>query len=179
MEGVNHIEGNLSAEGRYFGIVASRFNDFVVKGLLEGAIEAIRRHGGEAETVDVVWVPGSFEIPLVARELAISGRYDAVICLGAVIRGATAHFDYVAGGAASGISEVALETRVPVIFGVITTETIEQAIERAGTKMGNKGFEAAVSAMEMADLMLKVRERASEDDARASLHDPRGSEGLR
>ena len=161
MEGVNHIEGNLSAEGRSFGIVASRFNDFVVKALLEGAIEAIRRHGGEAGVVDVVWVPGSYEIPVVARELALSGRYDALICLGAVIRGATAHFDYVAGGAAGGISNVALETGVPVIFGVITTESIEQAIERAGTKMGNKGFEAAVSAMEMADLMAKLRERAS------------------
>ena len=161
MEGVNHIEGNLSAEGRSFGIVASRFNDFVVKALLEGAIEAIRRHGGEVGAVDVVWVPGSYEIPVVARELALSGRYDALICLGAVIRGATAHFDYVAGGAAGGISNVALETGVPVIFGVITTESIEQAIERAGTKMGNKGFEAAVSAMEMADLMAKLRERAS------------------
>jgi 6,7-dimethyl-8-ribityllumazine synthase len=161
VEGVNHIEGNLSAEGRSFGIVASRFNDFVVKALLEGAIEAIRRHGGEAGVVDVVWVPGSYEIPVVARELALSGRYDALICLGAVIRGATAHFDYVAGGAAGGISNVALETGVPVIFGVITTESIEQAIERAGTKMGNKGFEAAVSAMEMADLMAKLRERAS------------------
>jgi 6,7-dimethyl-8-ribityllumazine synthase len=161
VEGVNHIEGNLSAEGRSFGIVASRFNDFVVKALLEGAIEAIRRHGGEAGGVDVVWVPGSYEIPVVARELALSGRYDALICLGAVIRGATAHFDYVAGGAAGGISNVALETGVPVIFGVITTESIEQAIERAGTKMGNKGFEAAVSAMEMADLMAKLRERAS------------------
>ena len=164
MEGANHIEGNLSAEGRSFGIVASRFNDFVVKALLEGAIEAIRRHGGDAEAVDVVWVPGSYEIPLVARELALSGRYDAVICLGAVIRGATAHFDYVAGGAAGGISNVALESGVPVIFGVITTESIEQAIERAGTKMGNKGFEAAVSAMEMADLMAKLRERASQSD---------------
>jgi 6,7-dimethyl-8-ribityllumazine synthase len=161
VEGVNHIEGNLSAEGRSFGIVASRFNDFVVKALLEGAIEAIRRHGGEAGAVDVVWVPGSYEIPVVARELALSGRYDALICLGAVIRGATAHFDYVAGGAAGGISNVALETGIPVIFGVITTESIEQAIERAGTKMGNKGFEAAVSAMEMADLMAKLRERAS------------------
>jgi 6,7-dimethyl-8-ribityllumazine synthase len=165
VEGVNHIEGNLSAEGRSFGIVASRFNDFVVKALLEGAIEAIRRHGGDAGAVDVVWVPGSYEIPLVARELALSGRYDALICLGAVIRGATAHFDYVAGGAAGGISNVALETGVPVIFGVITTESIEQAIERAGTKMGNKGFEAAVSAMEMADLMAKLHERASQDDA--------------
>jgi 6,7-dimethyl-8-ribityllumazine synthase len=165
VEGVNHIEGNLSAEGRSFGIVASRFNDFVVKALLEGAIEAIRRHGGDAGAVDVVWVPGSYEIPLVARELALSGRYDALICLGAVIRGATAHFDYVAGGAAGGISNVALETGVPVIFGVITTESIEQAIERAGTKMGNKGFEAAVSAMEMADLMAKLHQRASQDDA--------------
>ncbi len=164
MEGVNHFEGNLSAGGRSFGIVASRFNDFVVKALLEGAIEAIRRHGGDAEAVDVVWVPGSYEIPLVARELALSGRYDALICVGAVIRGATAHFDYVAGGAAGGISNVALESGVPVIFGVSTTESIEQAIERAGTKMGNKGFEAAVSAIEMADLMVKLRERASQND---------------
>jgi 6,7-dimethyl-8-ribityllumazine synthase len=161
VEGVNHIEGNLSAEGRSFGIVASRFNDFVVKALLEGAVEAIRRHGGDAGAVDVAWVPGSYEIPVIARELALSGRYDAVICLGAVIRGATAHFDYVAGGAAGGISNVALQTGVPVIFGIITTESIEQAIERAGTKMGNKGFEAAVSAMEMADLMVKLRKRAS------------------
>jgi 6,7-dimethyl-8-ribityllumazine synthase len=160
LEEVNHIEGSLSAEGRSFGVVASRFNNFVVKALLEGAIEAIRRHGGDAGAVDLVWVPGSYEIPVVARELALSGRYDALICLGAVIRGATAHFDYVAGGAAGGISNVALETGVPVIFGVITTESIEQAIERAGTKMGNKGFEAAVSAMEMADLMAKLREHA-------------------
>ena len=169
MEGVNHIEGNLSAEGRFFGIVASRFNDFVVKALLEGAIEAIRRHGGDAGAVDLVWVPGSYEIPVVARELALSGRYDALICLGAVIRGATAHFNYVAGGAAGGISNVALETGVPVIFGVITTESIEQAIERAGTKMGNKGFEAAVSAMEMADVMAKLRERVSQDDTPTTL----------
>ena len=172
MEEVNHIEGSLSAEDRSFGIVASRFNDFVVKALLEGAIEAIRRHGGVAEAVDVVWVPGSYEIPVVARELALSGRYDALICLGAVIRGATAHFDYVAGGAAGGISNVALETGVPVIFGVITTESIEQAIERAGTKMGNKGFEAAVSGMEMADLMAKLRERASQDDTPTTLQNP-------
>jgi len=172
VEGVNQIEGNLSAEGRSFGIVASRFNDFVVKALLEGAVEAIRRHGGVAEAVDVVWVPGSYEIPVVARELALSGRYDALICLGAVIRGATAHFDYVAGGAAGGISNVGLETGVPVIFGVITTESIEQAIERAGTKMGNKGFEAAVSAMEMADLMAKLRARASQDNTSTTLHNP-------
>jgi 6,7-dimethyl-8-ribityllumazine synthase len=169
VEEVNHIEGNLSAEGRSFGIVASRFNDFVVKSLLEGAIDAIRRHGGDAGSVDVVWVPGSFEIPVVARELALSGRYDALICLGAVIRGATAHFDYVAGGAAGGISKVALETGLPVMFGVITTESIEQAIERAGTKMGNKGFEAAISAMEMADLMVKLRGRASQEETPATL----------
>jgi 6,7-dimethyl-8-ribityllumazine synthase len=172
VEGVNHIEGNLSAEGRSFGIVASRFNDFVVKALLEGAVEALRRHGGDTGAVDVAWVPGSYEIPVVARELALSGRYEAVICLGAVIRGATAHFDYVAGGAAGGISNVALETGVPVIFGVITTETIEQAIERAGTKMGNKGFEAAVSAMEMADLMAKLRRRVPHEETPATLQNP-------
>ena len=172
MEEVNYIEGNLSAEGRSFAIVAARFNDFVVKALLEGALDAIRRHGGDAGAVDVAWVPGSYEIPVAARELAISGRYDAVLCLGAVIRGATAHFDYVAGGVASGISTVALETGVPVIFGVITTETIEQAIERAGTKMGNKGFEAAASAIEMADLMPRLREgltRGAPHNAGASL----------
>ncbi len=158
-DGANHIEGYLSAAGRSFAVVASRFNDFVVRALLDGALDAVRRHGGEAGAVDVVWVPGSYEIPVVARELARSGRYDAIICLGAVIRGSTAHFDYVAGGVASGISSVALETGLPVIFGIITTENIEQAIERAGTKMGNKGFEAAVTAIEMADLMPKVRER--------------------
>lgn len=169
-ERANHIEGNLSAAGRSFAVVASRFNDFVVKALLDGALDAVRRHGGDASGVDVAWVPGSYEIPVVAREMALSGRYDAVICLGAVIRGSTAHFDYVAGGVAGGISSVALETGIPVIFGVITTETIEQAIERAGTKMGNKGFEAAVSAIEMADLMPKIREGAPESgDARASL----------
>jgi 6,7-dimethyl-8-ribityllumazine synthase len=157
VEGVNYIEGNLSAEGRSFGIVASRFNDFIVKALLEGALDAIRRHGGDGGAVDVAWVPGSYEIPVAAREMALTGRYDAVICLGAVIRGATAHFDYVAGGAATGIASLALETGIPVIFGIITTETIEQAIERAGTKMGNKGFDAAVSAIEMADLMSKLR----------------------
>ena len=172
-ERANHIEGNISAEGRSFGIVASRFNDFIVKALLDGSLGAIRRHGGDAGAVDVVWVPGSYEIPVVAREMALSGRYDAIICLGAVIRGATAHFDYVAGGAASGISSVALETGVPVIFGVITTETIEQGIERAGTKMGNKGFEAAVSAIEMADLMPQIRARSPEG-GRTSLRERSG-----
>jgi 6,7-dimethyl-8-ribityllumazine synthase len=164
-DGPNQIQGNLSAAGRSFGVVASRFNDFIVRPLLDGALDAIVRHGGDLGEVDVVWVPGSYEIPLAAKQLALSGRYDAIICLGAVIRGATAHFDYVAGQAASGISSAALETNVPVIFGVITTETIEQAIERAGTKLGNKGFEAAVAAIEMADLMPRIRERSLEGGA--------------
>jgi 6,7-dimethyl-8-ribityllumazine synthase len=155
-DGANHIEGNLSADGKSFGVVVSRFNDFIVRRLLDGALDAIRRHGGDPGSVDVVWVPGSFEIPIAAKRLALSGRYDAIICLGAVIRGATAHFDYVANGATSGISSVALEADLPVIFGVITTETIEQAIERAGTKLANKGFEAAVTAIEMADLMPRI-----------------------
>jgi 6,7-dimethyl-8-ribityllumazine synthase len=161
-DGTKYIEGNLSAAGRSFGIVASRFNDFIVRRLLDGALDAIGRHGGDLGSVDVIWVPGSFEIPVAARRLALSGRYDAVVCLGAVIRGATAHFDYVANGAASGISSVALEANLPVIFGVITTETIEQAVERAGTKLGNKGFEAAVTAIEMADLMPRIGEREDE-----------------
>ena len=158
-DGANHIEGKLSAEGRSFGVVASSFNDFIVRALLDGTLDAVERHGGDLGSVDVIWVPGSYEIPVAARQLALSGRYDAIICLGAVIRGATAHFEYVAGGVAGGVSAVALETGVPVIFGVITTETIEQAIERAGTKLGNKGFEAAATAIEMADLMPRLREK--------------------
>ncbi|MGB3682192.1 MAG: 6,7-dimethyl-8-ribityllumazine synthase [Rubrobacteraceae bacterium] len=153
---VNSVEGNLTAAGRSFGVVAARFNDFIVKPMLDGALDAIERHGGDLESVDVAWVPGSFEIPLAAKRLALSGRYDAVICLGAVIRGSTAHFDYVAGSATSGLASVSLETNLPVVFGIITTETIEQAIERAGTKMGNKGFEAAVTAIEMADLLPRL-----------------------
>ena len=169
-KGPNHIEGDLTAAGRSFGIVASRFNDFIVRPLLDGALDAIKRHGGDLGAVDVVWVPGSYEVPLAAKKLALSGRYDAVVCLGAVIRGATAHFDYVAGGVASGVSTVALEADLPVIFGVITTDTIEQAIERAGTKAGNKGFEAAVTAIEMASLMARMDERAARDDASGDAH---------
>lgn len=161
---VNYLEGKLTAAERSFGIVASRFNDYIVKSLVDGALEAIERHGGDLESVDVAWVPGSYEIPVAAKQMAVSGRYDAVICLGAVIRGATAHFDYVAGGAASGIESVMLETDTPIIFGVITTETIEQAIERAGTKMGNKGFESAAAAIEMADLMPQLRDFSLERD---------------
>lgn len=164
--GPNYIEGNLAAAGRTFGVVASRFNDFIVRRLLDGALDAIRRHGGDLGAVDVVWVPGSYEIPLVAKRLALSRKYDAVLCLGAVIRGATPHFDYVAGGVASGVSAVALEVSLPVIFGVITTDTIEQAIERAGSKAGNKGFDAAVTAIEMASLMDRMGERLPQNGAR-------------
>ena len=173
MEGekrANYIEGNLTATGRSFGVVAARFNEFVVKPMLDGALNAIERHGGDLEAVDVVWVPGSYEIPLAAKKMALSGRYDAVICLGAVIRGSTAHFDYVAGSATNGIASVSLETNLPVIFGVITTETIEQAIERAGTKMGNKGFEAAVTAIEMADLMTRLDHGSSTNGDRSHSH---------
>ncbi len=173
-KGPSYIEGDLVATGRAFGIVASRFNDFVVRSLLDGALDAIKRHGGDTSSVDVVWVPGSYEVPLVAKRLALSGKYDAVICLGVVIRGATPHFDYVAGGTSSGISAVSLETNLPIIFGILTTDTIEQAIERAGTKAGNKGFDAAVTAMEMASLLDRIDERAAtrSDAAQSTTRDP-------
>ena len=167
-KGPNYIEGDLAATGRAFGVVASRFNELIVRPLLDGALDAIRRHGGDLGAVDVVWVPGSYEIPLAAKRLALSGRYDAVVCLGAVIRGATPHFDYVAGSVASGVSTVTLEANLPVVFGVITTDTIEQAIERAGTKAGNKGFEAAVAAIEMASLMDRMGEKIPQNGARNS-----------
>jgi len=147
------FEGRLIGEGLRFALVVARFNAFITEKLLEGARDALRRHGVADEDVDVAWVPGSFEIPLVAQRLAESGRYSAVICLGAVIRGATPHFDYVAAEAAKGVAAVGLSTGVPTIFGVLTTDTIEQAIERAGTKAGNKGFGAAMAAIEMADLL--------------------------
>ncbi|HZC19358.1 MAG TPA: 6,7-dimethyl-8-ribityllumazine synthase [Rubrobacteraceae bacterium] len=165
-KGPNYIEGDLTAAGCAFGVVAARFNDFIVRPLLDGALDAIKRHGGDPGAVDVVWVPGSYEIPLAAKRLALSGRYDAVVCLGAVIRGATPHFDYVASGAASGISAAALEANLPVVFGVLTTDTIEQAIERAGTKAGNKGFEAAVTAIEMASLMDRIDDEDPQNGAR-------------
>ncbi len=147
------VEGNLSdASGRY-AIVAARFNDFITSRLVEGALHALSRHGVDTTDTLVVWVPGAFELPLVCQKLASSGRYDAVVALGAVIRGNTPHFDYVAGAAASGVASVSVATGVPVVFGVLTTDTIEQAIERAGTKMGNKGAEAAVVALEMMNLL--------------------------
>lgn len=146
------IEGKLNAEGLRFCLVASRFNNFITARLVEGALDAIVRHGGEDKDITVIWVPGALEIPMVARRAADSGDYDAVVTLGAVIRGGTPHFEYVAAEVAKGVATVALGARVPVIFGVLTTDSIEQAIERAGTKAGNKGFEAAVAAMEMASL---------------------------
>jgi 6,7-dimethyl-8-ribityllumazine synthase len=149
---VTTYEGALDGRDLRFAIVVARFNDLISQRLLTGALDALRRHSVPDESVDVIWVPGSFELPATARRLACSRRYDALICLGAVIRGATAHFDYVAGQAAAGIAAVGRETGVPAIFGVLTTDTIEQAIERAGTKAGNKGYDAAVSAIEMANL---------------------------
>lgn len=146
-------EGKLVAEGLKFGIVVGRFNEFIGGKLLTGALDALNRHGVAEADVEIAWVPGAFEIPLIAKKMASSGKYDGVICLGAVIRGATPHFEYVSGEVAKGIAHVTLDTEVPVIFGVLTTDTIEQAIERAGTKAGNKGFEAAVTAVEMANLI--------------------------
>jgi len=144
------IEGNLDAGKLKFGLVVSRFNDLVSKGLLDGAMDCLRRHGAKEANLDVVWVPGAFEIPLVAKKMAKD--YDAIICLGAVIRGATNHYEYVAAEAAKGIAKVSLDTGVPVIFGVLTTDNVEQALERAGAKPGNKGFAAALSAIELANL---------------------------
>ena len=146
-------EGKLSAEGRRFGVVVSRFNAFIGKELLDGAQDCLQRHGADMDDVDVVWVPGSFEIPAMARKMAGSDRYDALICLGAVIRGSTPHFDYLASEVAKGVASVGIESGVPTLFGVLTTDTIEQAIERAGTKAGNKGWEAALGAIEMANLV--------------------------
>lgn len=150
---MNVIEGMLSAQGLKLAIVAARFNEFITAKLLGGAEDAIRRTGGSMEDVTVVWVPGAFEIPLVAQKLAESGKYDAVITLGAVIRGATPHFDYVCAEASKGVAQASLKTGVPISFGILTTENIQQAVERAGTKSGNKGFDAAMSAIETANLL--------------------------
>lgn len=150
-------EGHLDGRGLRVGIAISRFNSFVSTRLLDGAQDALVRHGVDAENIDVAWAPGSFELPLVAQTMVQSGRYDAVICLGAVIRGDTPHFDYIAAESAKGVAEVALSTGVPVIYGILTTENLEQAIERAGTRMGNKGAEAAVSAIEMVNLMRNLQ----------------------
>jgi len=151
-----NYEGMLLGKGLKFGLVASRFNEFITKKLLEGAQDALLRHGVNEEDIEIAWVPGSFEIPLAAKKLAQTKRYDAVICLGAVIRGDTPHFDYIAAEVTKGIAKVGLDVELPVIYGVITADTLEQAIERAGTKAGNKGFEAAVSAIEMANLVKSI-----------------------
>ena len=147
------FQGTLVADGLRVGIVASRFNEFITAKLLSGAMDGLLRHGVREEDIQLAWVPGAFEIPLIAQKMARSGRYDAVICLGAVIRGATSHYDYVCNEVSKGIAAVSLETGVPVLFGVLTTENLEQAIERAGTKGGNKGYDCALSAVEMGNLL--------------------------
>lgn len=149
------IEGNLVAKGLKIGIVAARFNEFIVSKLISGALDGLKRHGVDDDCIELVWVPGAFEIPLVAKKMAQSEKYDSIICLGAVIKGSTSHYDYVCAEVSKGIASVSLESKKPVIFGVLTTDNIEQAIERAGTKAGNKGYDAAVSAIEMADLISK------------------------
>ncbi|MEN6441876.1 MAG: 6,7-dimethyl-8-ribityllumazine synthase [Syntrophobacter sp.] len=150
------FEGKLLAKDLKFGIIVSRFNDFIGERLLGGALDALRRSGGDEENVDIFKVPGAFEIPLLAKRAAMTGKYDAIICLGAVIRGATPHFDYVAAEVSKGIANAALEAGVPISFGVLTTDTLEQAIERAGSKSGNKGWDAAVAAIEMANLIKQM-----------------------
>jgi len=153
---INIIEGNLSAGSYKFGIVVSRFNEFITKRLLDSAIDCLNRHGASEKTIEVVYCPGAFEIPQVAQKLALSGNYNAVICLGCIVQGDTPHFEYIANAVSVGINRVALETKVPIIFGVLTTDSLEQAIERAGTKAGNKGWDAAMSAIELADLQKKI-----------------------
>ena len=152
----NILEGNLTAEGLKFGIVVARFNEFITTKLLGGALDTLHRHGAKDEDVDAAWVPGAFEIPLAAKKMAESGKYDAVICLGAVIRGSTSHYDYVCNEVSKGVAQVGMSTGVPTIFGVVTTENIEQAIERAGTKAGNKGADGAMEAMEIANLLKNI-----------------------
>ena len=150
------LEGTLIAKGLKFGVVLSRFNNFIAERLLEGSLDALKRSGAEEEDCAVARVPGAFEIPLAAKKMAKSGRYDAIICLGCVIRGATPHFEYIAAEVTKGIAHLSLENEIPISFGVLITDTIEQAIERAGTKVGNKGFDAAMSAVEMANLMKEI-----------------------
>jgi 6,7-dimethyl-8-ribityllumazine synthase len=155
----NEYQGQLSAEGVRIGIVVARFNELVTRELLRGAENAVTRHGGDLAAVEVAWVPGSFEIPVVAQQMARSGRYDAVVCLGALIRGATPHFDYLASSVTSALQGIAVQNGLPVINGVLTTETVEQAFERAGTKAGNKGYDAAVAAIEMVSVLRQLNAR--------------------
>ncbi len=153
---MNIIEGNFIAKDAKIAIIASRFNEFITSKLIGGAEDALLRHEVKPENIDLAWVPGAFEIPLVAKKMALSGKYDAIICVGAVIRGSTTHYDYVCAEVSKGIATVSLEAGIPVLFGVLTTENIEQAIERAGTKAGNKGYDCAVSALEMINLIKKI-----------------------
>ena len=153
---MNILEGGLVAEGLKIGIVVGRFNEFIGSKLLSGCVDGLVRHGVNDSDIDVAWVPGAFEIPVIAKKMAQSGKYNAIICLGAVIKGATSHYDYVCAEVSKGIAQVSLESGLPVMFGVVTTDTIQQAIERAGTKAGNKGYDCAVSAIEMANLMKKL-----------------------
>jgi 6,7-dimethyl-8-ribityllumazine synthase len=153
---VKTIEGKLKAEGLRFGIVASRFNDFISRRLIDGAIDALLRHGADEKNIELLRAPGSFEIPLIAKKMADTKKYDAIICLGAVIRGATPHFEYISAEVAKGIAKVTLDSEVPIAFGILTTDNVEQAIERAGTKSGNKGWDAALSAIEMANLLKEI-----------------------
>lgn len=150
------LEGKLDATNLKFGIIVGRFNEFISSKLLGGAMDALKRHGADENNIEVAWSPGSFEIPLIAKKMTKSGKYDAVICLGAVIRGSTPHFDFVASEVSKGIANSMLDAEFPIVFGVLTTESIEQAIERAGTKSGNKGFDAAMAAIEMANLMKEI-----------------------
>jgi len=154
---VKVYEGRLVSQGLKYGIVAGRFNEFIVSKLVSGALDALKRHGADDSEIEIAWVPGAFEIPLIAQKMAESGKYDAVITLGAVIRGSTPHFDYVCNEVSKGVAAIALKTGVPVIFGVLTTDTIEQAVERAGTKAGNNGWDAAVTAIEMANLTRAIQ----------------------
>jgi 6,7-dimethyl-8-ribityllumazine synthase len=150
------FEGELQAKGLKFCVIVSRFNDFITSKLLDSARDALLRHGAKEDDIDVIKVPGSFEIPMVAKKIALKGTYNAIVCLGTIIRGATPHFEYIAAEASKGIASVSIETGVPVAFGIITSDTIEQAIERAGTKSGNKGWDAAITAIEMAQLLKKI-----------------------
>ena len=154
--GIHVLEGKVIGQGMKIGIVAARFNEFIVSKLLFGAVDGLVRHGVEEDDITAAWVPGAFEIPLMAEKMAQSGKYDAIICVGAVIRGATSHYDYVCNEVSKGIAQVGLKSGIPVLFGVVTTENIEQAIERAGTKAGNKGYDCALSAIEMVNLMRQM-----------------------
>ncbi len=150
-------EGDLISRGKRYGLIASRFNEFITQKLIDGAVDALKRHGAKEDEIEIFWVPGCFEVPYAAKKIAKGKKFDAIVGLGAIIRGDTSHSDYIAGEAAKGIAKVSLETDIPVIFGIITAETIEQAIERAGTKEGNKGFKAAVAAIEMVNLYQKIK----------------------